>query len=91
MDSVANTNQYISNKTLNVGVITPPNKLYTPILYSNKQATEDFNKINHDIYVSMKKSESINKKKTPTSVFVTLGTITATILSFPLIKKFRKR
>lgn len=89
MENSVSVNQNMKNLPLNVGIITPPNSLYKPVLYSHQEASRDFNRLNHDIYVSMKNSESIEKRKTPASVFTFLG-IGALALSFPLIKKLFK-
>ncbi len=84
MENSVNIN--MNNAPLNLGVITPPDSHYKPVLYSHAQASKDFNKLNNDIYVSIKNSESIKKRKTPKSVFVTLG-LGALAVCFPLVKK----
>lgn len=86
MDNSVSVNQHMKNPSLNVGIIVPPNDHYKPVLYSHVQASRDFQILNHDLYVSMKNSEDIRKKKTPTSVFVALG-LGALALCYPLIKK----
>lgn len=86
MDNSVSVNQRMKNPSLNVGIIVPPNDHYKPVLYSHVQASRDFQVLNHDLYVSMKNSEDIRKKKTPTSVFVALG-LGALALCYPLIKK----
>lgn len=90
MENSVSVNQNMKNQPLNVGILTPPNGFVKPVLYSHEQASRDFNKLNHDIYTSMKNSESIEKRKTPKSVYAFLG-IGALALSFPLIKKIFKR
>lgn len=89
MDNSVSVNANMKNGPLNVGIITPPNDHYRPVLFSHDKATKDFRVLNHDLYVSMKNSEDIRKKKTPTSVFVVLGLGTLA-LCFPLIKKIFK-
>ncbi len=89
MDSSVSVNPNMKNPPLSVGVITPPNDHYKPVLYSHVQASRDFQVLNHDLYVSMKNSESIEKRKTPKSVFVALG-LGALALCYPLIKKVFK-
>lgn len=89
MENSVSVNQNMKNSPLNVGVLTPPNSLYKPVLYSHEQASRDFNNLNRDIYVSMKNSESIEKRKTPKSVFAFLG-IGGLALCYPFIKKLFK-
>ena len=67
MDNSVSVNPNMKNSQLNVGIITPPNDHYKPVLYSHAQASRDFQVLNHDLYVSMKNSESIEKRKTPKS------------------------
>ncbi len=88
--SVSNTNQNMKNPPLHVGVINPPNRYYKPVLYSNIQAERELGGINHDVYVSMKNSESITKQKTPKSVFVALG-LGALAVCYPILKKLIKK
>ena len=88
--SVSSTNQNMKNPPLNVGVINPPDRYYKPVLYSHIQAERELGGINHDVYVSMKNSESITKKKTPKSVFVALGLGTLAIC-YPILKKIIKK
>lgn len=89
MDNSVSVNTNMKNPPLNVGIITPPNDHYKPVLYSHIQASRDFQVLNHDLYVSMKNSESLEKKKTPKSVFVALGA-GALALCYPLIRKVFK-
>ncbi len=89
MENSVSVNQNMKNKPLNVGILTPPNGFVKPVLYSHEQASRDFNRLNQDIYTSMKNSESIEKRKTPKSVYAFLG-IGALALSIPLIKKIFK-
>ena len=87
MESV---NQHMKNSPLNVGVITPPDRFYKPVLYSEPLASQAFNQLDHDIYESVKKSKNLNEKKTPKSVLILLG-IASIALSIPFLKKlFRK-
>ena len=89
MENGVSVNQNMKNSPLRVGVIVPPDNHYKPVLYSHVQASKDFQVLNHDLYVSMKNSEDIRKKKTPTSVFVALG-LGALVVAFPFIKKIFK-
>ena len=90
MENSVSVNQNMKHPALNVGIITPPNGFVKPVLYSHEQASRDFNRLNYDIYTSMKNTESIERRKTPKSVFAFLG-IGSLALCFPLIKKmFRK-
>ena len=63
MDNSVSVNTNMKNPPLNVGIITPPNDHYKPVLYSHVQASRDFQVLNHDLYVSMKNSESLEKKE----------------------------
>lgn len=56
-----------------LGQIPAPDNHYVPKLYSHIQATRDFNVINKDIYQSSLKEKSLDRKKTPTSVFCVIG------------------
>lgn len=70
--------------------ITTLIKLYQKNQEDNElKASRDFQVLNHDLYVSMKNSESLEKKKTPKSVFVALG-VGALALCYPLIRKVFK-
>lgn len=89
MESVS-VNQHMKNPPLNVGVIIPPDSHYTPVLYSHTKASRDFNQLDHDIYQSVQKSERVDRKKTPKSVFVTLG-LAALASGFALVKKLFKK
>jgi len=88
--SVNNINSHMQNQPLNVGVIVPPDAHYKPVLYSDAQATTQFNYLNRDIYQGVKKSKNINEKKTPLMVKILLA-IGAVALSFPLVKKVFSR
>lgn len=88
MESVVNTN--VNNSSVPVGIINPPDRFYKPVLYSHVQATKDFNKLENDIYVSLKHSEKLEKRKTPPSVFVALG-LGALAIGFPFLRKLIKR
>ena len=89
MESMNGVNSNMKNPPLNVGVIMPPDYFYKPVLYSDYAATQNFNRINQDIYSSAQKSKSIDNKKTPISVFVTLA-IASMAIAFPFIKKYIK-
>ena len=89
MDNSVSVNSNMKNSALNVGILTPPDRYNKPVLYSHVQASNDFNRLNQDIYTSMKNSESIEKRKTPKSVFVALG-IGTLALCYPILKKIIK-
>ena len=84
MESVVNSN--MKNPSLNVGILIPPDRFYKPVLYSDEQASRNFNRLEHDIYHSVKKSKKLNERKTPKSVFAVLGTCVLA-LCFPKVKK----
>ncbi len=73
-DGVANNvvNTKVQKPTLNVGVLTPPNGLYKPVLYSDKEAKSNFNQISKDIYEKEHLKSFQDKRKTPLSVILTL-------------------
>ncbi len=68
-------NKPMKYDTFVLGQIPAPDKLYVPELYSHIQATRDFNTINKDIFQSVQKEKSFDRKKTPTSVVCVLGSI----------------
>lgn len=90
MGNSVSVNRNMKNAPLNVGVLTPPDSYFKPVLYSHIQATNEFNKLDHDIYISMKNTDTIERHKTPKSVFVTIG-LGILALSFPFAKKILKR
>lgn len=77
MESVANSS--MKNPVLNVGVLIPPDEYYKPVLYSDIEASKNFNQLEQDIYRSVKKSKKLNERKTPKSVFAALGTCLLTV------------
>lgn len=88
MESVS-VNQNMQNPPLKVGVITPPDKFYKPVLYSDRAASIAFNVLDHDIYNAAQQSKKLNDKKTPTSVYVALG-LAALAIAFPFVRKYIK-
>ena len=90
MENSVSVNQNMKNPPLNVGILTPPNSYYKPVLYSPEQASKDIRKLNQDIYISVKNSESIEKRKTPKSVFFFFW-LGGLALCYPLIKKIIKK
>lgn len=88
MESVS-VNQHMKNKGFNVGIVTPPDKFYKPVLYSDAKATHDFQMLNKDIYEGQKRAKKLNEKKTPKSVFIFLGAASLAI-AFPFLKKLVK-
>lgn len=89
MGNSASVNSNMKNPPVKVGVLTPPNSFQKPVLYSHEDATRKFKQLDHDIYESIQNSESIEKRKTPKSIFAALILI-GTCACFPLIKKFIK-
>lgn len=90
MENSVSVNNNMKNPPLNVGILTPPDRYNKPVLYSHVQASNEFNRLNHDIYTSMKSSESIEKKKTPKSVFVAFG-LGLLAICYPILKQFIKK
>ena len=70
MVSVPNNsvNLNMKNPDLHVGVITPPDSHYKPVLYSDREASAKFNAMNADIYSKQKKLDFEDTKDTPKSV-----------------------
>ena len=83
-------NSHMRNVNFNVGILTPPDDHYKPVLFSPVKATKDFCKLNQDIYQEQKKVKKLNDKKTPKSVFVFLG-LASLAPAFMLIKRLIKR
>ncbi len=67
-------NNIVQNKSLHVGVLTPPNELYKPVLYSHAEADKQFKQLEKDIYQTQKSQKFENKRKTPLSVVLTIFT-----------------
>lgn len=65
-------NNLAANSSLSVGVLTPPNALHKPQLYSDKIAETQFKQIAHDIYQKENSQKFENKRKTPVAVFLTV-------------------
>lgn len=61
-------NNLVQNNVLNVGVLTPPNSLHKPQLYSDKVAEGQFKQLAHDIYQKENSEKFENKRKTPVIV-----------------------
>lgn len=70
-----------------LGEISAPDDHYKPHLYSDYKATKDHSTLNQDIFEKTKEHKPIDRKKTPTAVFVALGTA-ALLTTWLLIKKF---
>lgn len=70
VNSVENT--LVQNRSLNVGILNPPQDLYKPELYNDKKASAQFKQLSADIYQKEKSKSFENTKKTPLSVFVAL-------------------
>ena len=90
MENSVSVNPNMKNQPLSVGVLTPPDKLHKPVLYSDAQATKDFNRLDHDVYISIKNSDTLERHKTPKSVFVIIGGCILA-LCYPLLKKIIKK
>jgi hypothetical protein len=43
-----------------VGVITPPNKLCCPVLFSDREASKQFRQLDHDIFVNTRKKHGMH-------------------------------
>lgn len=82
MNGVEN-NLNVSNK-LHVGVLTPPNELNKPVLYSHKEASQKSRVLMHDIYEKEQENNFENQKKTPFSVKIVLclAAFTAGFITF---------
>lgn len=63
-----NVNLHMKNPDLNVGVLTPPDSHYKPVIYSDREASVKFREMNADIYSKQKKVDFEDTKKTPKSV-----------------------
>ena len=63
----------MKNPDLNVGVLTPPNSFYKPVLYSDKEATDSFNKMDTDVRKNAKTFEK--QKKTPVTIKIIYWTL----------------
>lgn len=93
MVSVNNStaNPHMKAPELNVGVIVPPDKFVKPVLFSDKEASQKFNKINQDVYQMQKKYSFQETKKTPKSVFYFLGAGVLTGLGFLIRAMIKKK
>lgn len=65
-------NNLVLNNNPKVGILTPPNALHKPKLYSDKEAEMQFQQLSHDIYQKQSEHKFENKRKTPFSVILTL-------------------
>ncbi len=72
-------NLQMKNPELNVGVLTPPNSFHKPVLYSDKEASDSFEKMDKDVRKNSKTFEK--QKKTPIAIKLLYwtGGIAATI------------
>lgn len=75
----SNVNLAMKNSDLNVGVIVPPNTYYKPELFSDKEATDSFNKIQSEVY---KNVETFDKSKKTPPIVKAIYWIGGTIASF---------
>lgn len=69
-ENIANSN--MKNPPYVVGVVPVPDKHLEPVLYSDIQATKEFNQICEDIFVQKNKHKPADRKKTPKPVLYTL-------------------
>jgi len=58
-------NNLVQNNKLNVGVLTPPNALHKPRLYSDRAAEAQFKELSADIYEKQNSEKFENKRNTP--------------------------
>lgn len=72
MTGSVDNSSLLSNRSLHVGVLTPPNELHKPVLYSHTEADRQFKQLEKDIYQTEKSQKFENKRKTPVSVFLTI-------------------
>ena len=86
MESVSVVNQNMKNTGFDIGVVTPPDKFQKPVLYSDRIASHNYKVLDRDIYQSVQKSENLNKKEMPKSVFWILGLGTLAV-AFPFLRK----
>lgn len=71
MTSGVDNNLSVKNK-VHVGVLTPPNELHKPVLYSHREASQKSRALMHDMYEKEQANNFENQKKTPFSVKVSL-------------------
>jgi hypothetical protein len=73
--------------TCEVGLLTPPDSHYKPVLYSSREAEKSFNQLNRDVYQQLKQTRPEDKHKMPKSVYAVL---IGAILTPPVIFLIRK-
>ena len=88
MVSGVENNTSLNNRP-HIGVLNPPNMLYTPEIYSDKEAGKQFEKIAYDLYEKKNSQKFEHKRKTPISVICTIVTA-AVVASWIVIKKAMK-
>ena len=79
----------VSSSQLNIGILNPPSRFQKVVLYSDSEASKQFNQINRDVCTLQKKVSFEETKKTPKSVFWIVGSTCALALGF-LVKKIFK-
>ena len=64
IDNPANKHMHYDTRTP-VGVITPPDKLPSVVVYSTIEGEKIFNQMEHDLYVGRKNAKKLNTYKFP--------------------------
>lgn len=85
-----NVNVHMKLPDLKVGVLTPPDSHYKPVLYSDREASAKFQEMNADIYLKQKKLDFEDTKKTPKSVKALGIAGVLTMLAFGVKKLLKK-
>ncbi len=80
----------VNNSKMHVGILTPPNELHKPVLYSHKEGSQRSRALLHDMYEKEKENTIENNKKTPLSVKVllVLAAFTAGWITFKKVLKW---
>ncbi len=84
VDNPANKSMHYGN--INVGVLTPPNKLPKVELYSAKKANEEYNQMQRDLFINQQKAKPPHDRKKFPTILKILGGVTL-ISSVILFKK----
>jgi len=80
----------MKNSDLNIGVVSAPDKHYKPVLFSEKEASDTFVRMNREISANQKHYSFEETKDTPKLI---KGCTFAAILAAAgalLVKKFKK-
>ena len=81
----------MKNPELNVGVLTPPNSFYKPVLYSDKEATDSFNKMDADVRKNAKPFEKQQKTPVCIKLLYWAAGITAAVFGGKKLHTFLKK